>query len=79
MSNKLRIPLLDGMSVAFQEWGKGSTKKLIASHGWLDNSNTHIYLGPYLASKGYHVVAIDWIGHGHSSHLPKGSPYFFQR
>ena len=45
----------------------------------MDNSNTHSILGPYLASKGFHVIAIDWIGHGQSSHLPRGSPYMFQK
>lgn len=52
---------------------------LIWNIGWMDNSNTHSILGPYLASQGFHVIAIDWIGHGHSSHLPNGAPYLFQK
>jgi alpha-beta hydrolase superfamily lysophospholipase len=72
--------LLDGTSIAFQEWGnKLSKKKILALHGWLDNSNTHAYLAPYLAERGYHVVAFDYCGHGKSSHLPRGSNYLFQK
>ena len=78
-SSKLRLSLRDGAVMAYQEWGKGGLKKVLASHGWMDNSNTHAILGPYLANKGFHVVAIDWIGHGQSSHLPQGSPYMFQK
>ena len=64
---------LDGMKIAFQEWGNTSSpKKILASHGWLDNSNTHSYLGPFLGSKGYHFIAIDYCGHGRSSHAPRG-------
>ena len=65
--------LLDGMKIAFQEWGNTSSpKKILASHGWLDNSSTYSYLGPYLGTKGYHVIAIDYCGHGLSSHVPRG-------
>lgn len=67
MSNK-RIFLAKG-SLAYQQWGSTtSTKKVLAIHGWLDNSNSFNYLGPYLAELGYHVVAYDNIGHGRSSH-----------
>ena len=67
MSNK-RILFARG-SLAYQQWGSPtSTKKVLAIHGWLDNSNSFNYLGPYLAKLGYHVVAYDNIGHGYSSH-----------
>ena len=29
----LRLRLKDGASMAYQEWGKGGMKKVIASHG----------------------------------------------
>ena len=56
-------------SLSYQQWGApSSTKKIIAIHGWLDNSNSFNFLGPYLAERGFHVVAYDNTGHGHSSH-----------
>lgn len=78
--NKNIFKLLDNTNIAFQEWGNTlSPKKILATHGWLDNSNTHSYLGPYLANLGYHVVAIDYCGHGLSSHFNKGVNYLFQK
>lgn len=67
--------LLDGMKQAYQKWGVGNPRKLLALHGWLDNSNSFSYLGPHLASLGYHVVALDHIGHGRSSHLTASGTY----
>jgi len=67
--------LIHGIKVAYQEWGRSNPRKVIALHGWLDNSNTFNYLGPYLAERGYHVVAIDNVGHGHSDHLGVGGSY----
>ena len=70
--------LLDGVRIAYQEWGVAAadkSKRILALHGWLDNSNTFNYLGPYLAEHGYHVVAMDHIGHGRSDHLGPGAGY----
>jgi hypothetical protein len=62
--------LRDGMRIAYQEWGSAqSAKKIVAVHGWLDNSNSFHLLGPKVAALGYHCVAIDLIGHGKSSHI----------
>jgi pimeloyl-ACP methyl ester carboxylesterase len=84
--------MADGLSIAFQEWGTGlftsffylfknlgGSKKLLALHGWMDNSNSFSFLGPYLAERDYHVAAIDLLGHGHSSHVPKGHQGHFQK
>lgn len=74
-----RLALRDGMRVAYQEWGHqstgGTTKNVLALHGWLDNSNTFRSLGPRLASIGYHCVAIDHIGHGKSTHIGMDATY----
>jgi hypothetical protein len=69
------VQLLDGMKIAYQEWGNQNLRKVIALHGWLDNSNSFKYLGPYLADRGFHVVAVDSIGHGKSDHLGTGAFY----
>ena len=67
MMNKRLV--LSNCSLAYQQWGShSSAKKVLAIHGWLDNSNSFNFLGPYLAGRGYHVVAYDNIGHGYSSH-----------
>ena len=67
MMNKRLV--LSNCSLAYQQWGShSSAKKVLAIHGWLDNSNSFKFLGPYLAERGYHVVAYDNIGHGYSSH-----------
>ena len=75
------VALRDGLRVAYQEWGSAnignSAKKILAIHGWLDNSNSFYLLGPHLASLGYHFVAIDQIGHGKSSHISLDSSYQF--
>jgi hypothetical protein len=64
------------MRIAYQEWGSSmSANKIIALHGWLDNSNTFKTIGPFLGSIGYHCVAFDAIGHGRSSHLHVDAVY----
>jgi pimeloyl-ACP methyl ester carboxylesterase len=67
--------LPDDLTIAYQEWGHGNTKRVVLSHGYMDNSNSFKILGPYLAERGYHAVAVDYIGHGHSDHLGAGGSY----
>ncbi len=73
------VRLLNGLRVAYQEWGMANSgipgKRVIALHGWLDNSNSFKILGPLLAAQGYHVVAVDILGHGRSDHLGVGAVY----
>lgn len=69
--------LREGLSIAYQEWGAGNLKRVLALHGFLDNSNSFSILGPRLANEGYHVVAIDHIGHGYSSHIAANTTYQF--
>lgn len=68
--------LLNGLRIAYQEWGVSSSqKKVLALHGWLDNSNSFNFLGRFLAENDYHVVAMDHVGHGRSDHLGLGAFY----
>ena len=47
------------------EWGDAaSASKVLLLHGWMDNSNTHAFTGPALASAGFHALAVDFPGHG---------------
>ena len=81
MTTKASITLSCGLRMAYQRWGNssssGSSNRIICSHGWLDNSNSFSYLGPHLAAQGYDVIAIDYIGHGRSDHLPDSVLYSF--
>lgn len=68
--------LRNNMRVAYQEWGSSNaSNKILALHGWLDNSNSFKILGPYFQSMNYHFIAFDSIGHGKSSHLSKDGIY----
>ena len=53
----------------------GSSNKplLLALHGWLDNAASFIPLSSFL--KDYHLVAIDFAGHGLSDHRSKDAHY----
>lgn len=46
---------------------------LLALHGWLDNANSFLPMLPYMDD--FHVIALDWAGHGKSSHRPAGTDY----
>lgn len=48
---------------------------LLCLHGWLDNAASFLPLLPYLGD--YHVIAIDWPGHGMSSHRSADAHYHF--
>ena len=69
----IRLP--GNLHIAYKEWGRGGSRRVLALHGWLDNCNSFATLGPYLAQHDYHVVAFDHIGHGKSAHLPIGAFY----
>ena len=73
-SLRLRVPS-SSIYYGALEWGAGNPKKVAMWHGWLDNAASFSHLGPKLAASGYHVVAVDHLGHGRSSHLPHGSSY----
>ncbi len=62
----LSIPTLSGHISAI-EWNKKhpSQRRILATHGWLDNAASFNELAPLLNA---HVVAIDSAGHGQSSH-----------
>jgi len=53
----------------------GSVDKplLLALHGWLDNAASFIPLAAQVED--YHVIAIEWPGHGHSDHREAGANY----
>ena len=56
-------------------FGNKNDELLLCLHGWLDNAASFLPLMPYL--KGKRVIAIDWTGHGFSSHRSADAHYHF--
>ncbi|XP_064011176.1 serine hydrolase-like protein 2 isoform X1 [Pogoniulus pusillus] len=75
MFSELKFPVPWG-HVAAKAWGPSEGHPVLCLHGWLDNANTFDRLIPLLP-KGYYYVAMDFSGHGLSSHRPAGVPYHF--
>ena len=64
--------LRDGVRIAGMRFGNMTSKqKAICLHGWLDNSASFKSLAAHIANiMDFDIVAIDHVGHGHSSHKP---------
>ncbi|NWX39784.1 SEHL2 protein, partial [Steatornis caripensis] len=60
--------------VAAKAWGPSEGHPVLCLHGWLDNANTFDKLIPLLPRDCYYV-AMDFSGHGLSSHRPAGCLY----
>lgn len=69
----LAIP---GFTIGYKTWGNPKLPPMLALHGWLDNANSFDRLAPYLENQ-FYLIAIDFPGHGFSSHLPEGCHYHF--
>ncbi|MBA2709965.1 MAG: alpha/beta hydrolase [Tatlockia sp.] len=72
-ATSIEIP---GFTIAYKAWGNPKLPPLLALHGWLDNANSFDQLAPFLQQQ-FHLIALDFPGHGHSSHLPEGCQYHF--
>ncbi|NWV44138.1 SEHL2 protein, partial [Grantiella picta] len=75
MFSELKFPVPWG-HVAAKAWGPSGGHPVLCLHGWLDNANTFDKLIPLLP-RGYYYVAMDFSGHGLSSHRPAGCAYHF--
>ncbi|KAM6385083.1 serine hydrolase-like protein 2 isoform 2-T2 [Alca torda] len=75
MFSELKFPVPWG-HVAAKAWGPSDGHPVLCLHGWLDNANTFDKLIPLLP-RDCCYVAMDFSGHGLSSHRPAGSPYHF--
>ncbi|XP_044157353.1 serine hydrolase-like protein isoform X2 [Bufo gargarizans] len=60
--------------LAAKAWGPSEGRPVLCLHGWLDNANTFDRLIPMLPQDHYYV-ALDFSGHGQSSHMPIGVRY----
>jgi len=54
--------------IAAKIWGLETNPPILALHGWLDNAASFDYLAPLLPN--HYIIAIDFPGHGYSSHIP---------
>ena len=67
---------LPGLRLAARAWGDESLPKLLALHGWLDNAASFDILAPLLCGD-FHIVAIDFPGHGRSDWRPACTWYHY--
>lgn len=70
---EISIPSSYGQ-IAGLEWGPPDGKPVLAVHGWMDNAKTFEPLVQHLPLN-LHIVAIDFAGHGFTSHLGAGAHY----
>ncbi|XP_033919259.1 serine hydrolase-like protein 2 isoform X1 [Melopsittacus undulatus] len=75
MFSEVKFPVPWG-HVAAKAWGSSEGHPVLCLHGWLDNANTFDKLIPLLP-RGCYYVAMDFSGHGLSTHRPAGCPYYF--
>lgn len=66
----IKLPHITLGGLAF---GSPDKPLLLALHGWLDNAASFIPLAQYLSD--YHIIAVEWPGHGHSMHREAGANY----
>jgi len=56
-------------------WARPGAPKVLCLHGWLDNAASFVPLASFL--KDFDLLALDFAGHGFSSHRPETSRYYF--
>jgi len=61
-------------TLAGLHWSRPGAAKVLCLHGWLDNAASFVPLSPFL--KGFDLLALDFAGHGFSSHRPEASRYY---
>ena len=64
-----------GLRCSAQKFGAAEGPKVMALHGWMDNSNTYAHLAPLLPQLCF--VALDLPGHGLSAHRSIDAQYHF--
>jgi pimeloyl-ACP methyl ester carboxylesterase len=55
-------------------WSRPGAPKVLCLHGWLDNAASFVPLSAYLQD--FDLLALDFAGHGFSSHRPADSRYY---
>ncbi len=62
------------LEIALKIWGSSSGSPVLALHGWMDNAASFDNIAPLL--DGIRLFAIDFPGHGLSSHRLEGAEYY---
>ncbi len=68
---EIKIPLYDNYHLSAKHWPCPGGIRVLGLHGWLDNAATYDTIAPLL--EGIDLVALDFGGHGHSSHKEPAS------
>lgn len=71
----IEIPVPWGV-IKGKDWGDPTGYPWLGLHGWLDNAGTWDALAPDWPA-GHRLIAIDYAGHGLSSHIPPGKTYHY--
>lgn len=61
-------------SLAALAWPNPDAPRALCLHGWMDNAASFVPLAPFLDR--LDLVALDYAGHGRSSHRPAGARYY---
>src|SRR5210317_1668180 len=56
-------------------WSNPGAPRVLCLHGWLDNAASFVPLSGYLGE--FDLLALDFAGHGFSTHRPRTSHYYF--
>lgn len=64
---------VNGLTIAGQQWGSGNKHRVIALHGWLDNSASFETIAPHIED--CDIIALDFAGNGESDHRSQHGSY----
>jgi pimeloyl-ACP methyl ester carboxylesterase len=77
-SERFTTPDLDGVHLHAMHWGDRARPTVVLTHGGGANGHWWAHLAPALATS-FHVVALDFRGHGESDFPPTIEPGDFER
>jgi acyl transferase domain-containing protein/pimeloyl-ACP methyl ester carboxylesterase/aryl carrier-like protein len=64
-----------GLRLCLCHWGNEGDPLILLLHGILEQGAAWMEVAPIMAEQGFHVVAPDLRGHGHSDHVGRGGSY----
>lgn len=67
------VTTVDGAEIFYKDWGPGTGRPVVLSHGWPLNSDSWQIQALFLAANGFRVIAHDRRGHGRSTQTWDGN------